>query len=127
MCEATPCDRLQKKSKQTTIYLIYAQGRTYQRIILLGLLTRPDIGALDREENLSLVGDDLIHHDIVEDRTDYSANHLHGECNARGQVAVLRKFEILTQQRALNDRAIALILISALHKCIWEGTDRILT
>jgi hypothetical protein len=74
----------------------------YQGIVLLGLLTRPNVGTFDRQKNLSLIGDNVVHHDIIENSTNESADHLHGESDTRGQVTVLSELKVLTQQRTLN-------------------------
>jgi len=37
---------------------------TNQGVVLLDILTRPDIGSLNAEKNLSLVSNDAVHHNL---------------------------------------------------------------
>lgn len=69
---------------------------TYQGVVLLGLLTRPNVGTFHRQKNLPLIGNDAVHHDIVENGTNESSNHLHSESDTRGQVTILSEFKVLT-------------------------------
>lgn len=53
------------------------------RVVLLDVLAGPDVGALDGEEDIALVVDNGDHHDIVEDGTNHSSDHLSGESGSR--------------------------------------------
>lgn len=53
------------------------------RVVLLDVLAGPDIGALDGEEDIALVVDNGDHHDVVEDGTNHSSDHLSGESGPR--------------------------------------------
>ena len=77
------------------------------RVVLLHVLSRPDVGAFDREQDLPLVRDDGHHHYVVEDGADDRTDQLDGEGDPRGQLGVLRKLEILEQELTLHDRVVA--------------------
>ena len=50
-----------------------------QRVVLLHVLTRPDIGALGGFQDVGLSTDDGLHHDVVEDGADDATKDLEGK------------------------------------------------
>jgi len=50
-----------------------------QRVVLLHVLTGPDVGALGGFQDVGLSADDGLHHDVVEDGTDDATKNLEGE------------------------------------------------
>lgn len=57
-----------------------------ESIVLLHILPRPDVRAFDRGQDLKLVRDNSLHHDIVEDCANDRASHLGCECRLRGEM-----------------------------------------
>lgn len=55
-----------------------------------------------------MIGDDAVHHDIVEYGSDQGPHHLHGKSHTWGQVAILSEFEIGRKEGSLRDSIIAL-------------------
>ncbi len=47
---------------------------------MLDVLARPDVGALNANEDFSLVIDDRVHHDPIEEGPDNRVHDLDGEC-----------------------------------------------
>lgn len=107
-------------SKQDMIFARRCMRETNQRVIALRLLAGPNVGSLDGKENLPLAGDNAVHHDIVEDRSDRGAHHLHGECDSRRQVAILRQLHVGQKKRALGDRIVSLATSTLGKKWICE-------
>jgi len=77
--------------------------RDGERVILLDVLARPDVGAFDGGEDVELVGHNGLHHDVVEDGANDSAHHLRSEGAFRGQVDQLGELEITAEPLALLD------------------------
>ena len=82
-------------------HLIRNRPRDSEGIKLLDVLPRPNIRALDRSENRSLVLHNRNHHDPVEQRSDNAAQALHKEGAAWRQMRVLREFEVFGEQLSL--------------------------
>ena len=70
-------------------------------VVVLHVLAGPDVGGL-AEEDVSLVLDDGVHHDPVEDSTGHGSQNLSGERSARGELGVLGELEILKHEKALD-------------------------
>ena len=77
------------------------------RIILLWLLTRPNIRSLDRKKNFTLIGNNRVHQDwmdvniatqmlddsltVVQHRSEKGTDNLGSECGARRKLSVCPK------------------------------------
>jgi hypothetical protein len=79
---------------------------TYLGIELLNVLTGPDISTLEGQENVSLVGGDLDHHDIINNSANQSTNDLGAERRFQRELCVLPKLQVLHHTNALNDRVV---------------------
>lgn len=76
------------------------------------VLSRPEARSGDGEERVSLGVDDGEHRDVVEDRADDRARHLHTERYARRELAVLAQLEVLQERDALLQR------VRAVHRTV---------
>ena len=82
------------------------------RVVRLRVLAGPQAGAGDGEERLALGVDDGEHHDVVENRTDDGAEHLHAERHAGRELAVLAELEVLEERDTLLQR------VRAVHRAV---------
>lgn len=66
------------------------------RVVLLRLLTRPDVGALNGQKNVALVVDDGVHKNVVQDATKECAYDLSGKGCSRREFSVceLKSFQL---------------------------------
>lgn len=74
--------------------------------LLLHVLARPNVGALDAGKDISLVSHNTLHHDVVEDGADDAAQHLGGECGLGRQVCKLCELEITREQLTLRQAVV---------------------
>jgi hypothetical protein len=65
--------------------------------VRLNLLTGPDVGTLDIEENLAVGRDDRLHDDVVEQPTDDGAYRLDDKGSAGRNFGVLTHLEIMAR------------------------------
>lgn len=77
----------------------------YLRVVLLGLLTTPDVRSLDREQDFFLVVDDAVQEDAVEDCSEERAECLGDERRTGRElsVLVLRDFEVPQEKLCSRD------------------------
>src|SRR6266496_554266 len=79
---------------------------TYLRIELLDILTGPDVGSLDGQENVPLIRRDFNHHDIVDDRAHQSPHDLRRERRSWRYLCILPKLQILHHTNTLKNRIV---------------------
>ena len=72
-----------------------------ESIVLLHVLTRPDIRSLNGSENLILVVDDADHHDIVEYGAHNGSEHLRRERGFGREVSELGQLEVFEEKLCL--------------------------
>ena len=76
--------------------------RDRERVELLHILSRPNVGALDGLEDVELVLHDAQHHNVVEQGADDAADGLEGEGGFGGKLDVLCQLEVAQEQDALG-------------------------
>jgi hypothetical protein len=65
-------------------------------------LAGPDVCSFDRDKNLSLIGCDRAHQDVVDDGTEDSTHDLDREGTSWAEFTILTKLEILNQEQCLR-------------------------
>lgn len=76
-------------------------------VVLLDVLAGPDVGAGNGGKDEELVGDDGLHHNVVEDGAEDAAPQLRGEGCFWGEVGELGEFEVAEEELALLDAVVA--------------------
>lgn len=72
-------------------------------VVLLDVLTGPDVGAFDGGKDVELVCHDGLHHHVVEDGADDGSEHLCGKSTLGGQMDQLGELEITAEPLSLLD------------------------
>ena len=65
-------------------------------------LPRPDVGSLDREKNLALIGCNRAHQNVVDDGAEHCSHDLDREGTSWAKLAVLTKLQIFDQEQSLR-------------------------
>ena len=77
------------------------------RVEGLNLLTRPNVGTLNIEEDFSLGRDNGFHDDQLEDGSDDGTNALNSESGTRRKLGVLTHLQITSQTESLGARVVS--------------------
>jgi len=77
------------------------------RVERLNLLSRPNVGTLNREKDFTLVVDDRFHDDELEDSSDDGTDDLSSEGSTRRKLGVLTEFEIASETESLSARVVS--------------------
>lgn len=74
------------------------------RVVLLWLLSGPDVSALNGKKNIALVVDDTVHEHKVQNRADQCSNDLCGEGSPWRELGVLGNLEVAQEELGLVHR-----------------------
>lgn len=77
--------------------------RDSEGVVLLDVLAGPDVGAGDGGKDVILVGDDGLHHNVIEDGAEDAAPHLGGEGGFGGEMGELGELKVAEEELALLD------------------------